>query len=115
MPGGRDDWYGFYRVEGTEGIVKGSLGGLFGFPTGVPDKISFTSRKLRENWWVTPTLEGGWFPEAFLGPMASLMEALQTGKPPVTSGDDNLRTLQLVFAAYKSMEEKRAVSPQEIR
>jgi predicted dehydrogenase len=113
--GGRDDWYGFYRVEGTEGIVKGSLGCLFGFPTGVPDKISYTSRKLRADSWITPTLEGGWFPDAFLGPMASLMEALQTGKPPLTSGEDNLRTLQLVFAAYKSMEEKRAVSPQEVQ
>jgi len=112
--GGRGDWYAYYRVEGTEGIVKGSLGGLFGFPTGVPDKISYTSRKLREDWWLTPTLEGGWFPEAFLGPMASLMESLQTGTPPVTSGGDNLRTLQLVFAAYKSMDEKRAVSPEEI-
>jgi predicted dehydrogenase len=113
--GGRDDWYGFYRVEGTEGIVKGSLGSLFGFPTGVPDRISYTSRKLRENLWMTPTLEGGWFPEAFLGPMASLMESLQTGKPPVTSGEDNLHTLQLVFDAYKSMAEKRAVRPEEIQ
>jgi predicted dehydrogenase len=113
--GGRDDWYGFYRVEGTEGIVKGSLGSLFGLPTGLPDRISYTSRKLREHAWITPTLEGGWFPEAFLGPMASLMESLQTGNPPVTSGEDNLRTLQLVFAAYRSMEEKRAVSPDEIQ
>ncbi len=113
--GGRDDWYGFYRVEGTEGAVKGSLGCLFGFPTGIPDKISYLSRKLHPNSWIAPTLEGGWFPEAFLGPMASLMESLQTGKPPLTSGADNLRTLQLVFAAYKSMEEKRAVSPEEIQ
>jgi predicted dehydrogenase len=87
---------------------------FFGFPTGVPDKIRHTIRKPREDWWVTPTVEGGWFPEAFLPPMASLMEFLETGKPPVTSGGDNLRPLQLVFAAYKSMEEKRAVSPGEI-
>jgi predicted dehydrogenase len=113
--GGRDDWYAHYRVEGTEGAVKGELGGLFGFPTGIPDRIQYTSRKLRENVWMAPTLEGGWFPEAFLGPMASLMESLQTGKPPVTSGEDNLRTLQLVFAAYKSMAEKRAVRPEEIQ
>jgi predicted dehydrogenase len=109
-----DDWYGFYRVEGTEGIVKGKLGWLYGYPVGLPDSISFMSRKLRPDWWVTPVLEGKWFPDAFLGPMASLMESLQTGKPPVTSGDDNLRTLQLVFAAYKSMAEHRAVSPKEI-
>ncbi len=111
---GSDDWYGLCRVEGTEGVVKGSLGSLFGFPTGVPDKISFTSRLLRKHGWFMPTLEGGWFPDAFIGPMASLMESLQTGKPPVTSGADNLRTLQLVFAAYKSMAEKRAVRPSEI-
>ncbi|MSR65435.1 MAG: Gfo/Idh/MocA family oxidoreductase [Verrucomicrobiae bacterium] len=110
-----DDWYGLYRVEGTEGIAKGRLGSLFGFLTGVPDSISFMSRKLRTGWWVTPTLEGGWFPDAFIGPMASLMESLQTGKPPLTSGEDHLRTLQLVFAAYKSMEEKRAVRPSEIQ
>jgi len=109
-----DDWYGFYRVEGTEGIVKGKLGWLYGYPVGLSDNVSFMSRKLRTDWWVTPTLEGKWFPDAFLGPMASLMESLQTGKPPVTSGEDNLRTLQLVFAAYKSMEEHRAVAPREI-
>lgn len=108
--GGKEDWYGFYRVEGTEGIVKGSLGSLFGFPTGVPDRIEV----MTHDRWHTPTLEGGWFPDAFLGPMASLMASLQTGDPPLTSGEDNLRTLQLVFAAYKSMEQKRAVSPDEI-
>ncbi len=29
-----------------------------------------------------------------LDPMASLMESLLTGDPPVTSGEDNLRILQ---------------------
>ena len=112
--GGPDDWYGTYRVEGTEGIAKGTLGSLFGFPTGVPDRISFLSRKIRADTWFSPTLEGCWLPDAFIGPMASLMESLQTGAPPVTSGEDNLRTLQLVFAAYRSMELKRAVRPGEI-
>lgn len=110
-----DDWYGFYRVEGTDGIVKGKLGWLYGYPVGLPDSISFMSRKLRLDWWITPRLEGKWFPDAFLGPMASLMKSLQTGEPPITSGEDNLRTLQLVFAAYQSIQEHRAISPSEIR
>lgn len=76
--------------------------------------MSFLSRRLRANRWISPTLEGKWFPDAFLGPMASLMASLQTGKPPITDGEDNLRTLRLVFAAYKSMEERRAVSLGEI-
>ena len=32
----------------------------------------------------------------------------------LTSGKDNLKTLQVVFAEYRSMEERRAVSPKEV-
>src|SRR6185369_8955317 len=62
-----DDWYGVLRVEGTEGIVKGSLGGMFGAPTGIPDRIQVFSRKVDPKNWIAPTLEGQWFPDAFLG------------------------------------------------
>ena len=39
-----------------------------------------------------------------------LLQALQTGTAPETSGDDNLRTLKLVFAAYDSAARKQVVS-----
>jgi len=43
-----------------------------------------------------------WIPDAFIGPMASLMEAIHTDGEPLTSGKDNLGTLETVFAAYES-------------
>jgi predicted dehydrogenase len=46
--------------------------------------------------------------------MASLMEAIQTGGEPLTSGADNLKTLQVVHGAYRSAAEHRAVEPAEI-
>jgi predicted dehydrogenase len=46
--------------------------------------------------------------------MASLMCAIENNSEPETSGRDNLKTLQIVFAEYRSMAEKRAVRPEEI-
>jgi len=43
-----------------------------------------------------------------------LMCAIEQNSEPETSGKDNLKTLQVVFAEYKSMAEKRAVRPEEI-
>ena len=56
-----------------------------------------------------------WFPDAFSGPMASLIEAIGSGGEPETSGRDNLNTLALVLAGYRSAEGKRAVSLDEIK
>ena len=44
----------------------------------------------------------------------ALMEAIQTGGQPLTSAQDNLGTLRVVEAAYRSMSEARSVSPLEI-
>ena len=38
----------------------------------------------------------------------------ETGGEPSISGEDNLKTLQLVFGCYKAAEERRAVRPAEI-
>jgi predicted dehydrogenase len=55
-----------------------------------------------------------WFPDAFLGPMADLMDAVATGREPETSGRDNLHTLAVVLAAYRSADERRSVPLAEI-
>jgi predicted dehydrogenase len=41
--------------------------------------------------------------------MAQLLVALEKGTVPEIGGRDNLRTMALVDAAYRSVEEKRAV------
>src|SRR5689334_1157983 len=111
------DWspglYSLFRVLGTDGLIEGTIGTNYDYPDGRNDTIKFTSRTQPERNFST-TLPGKWIPDAFYGPMASLMEAIQTGGQPLTSAQDNLGTLRVVEAAYRSMSEARSVSPLEI-
>jgi predicted dehydrogenase len=111
------DWssglYSLFRVLGTDGLIEGTIGTNYDYPDGRSDTIKFTSRTQPERDF-SATLPGKWIPDAFYGPMASLMEAIQTDGKPLTSAEDNLGTLRAVEAAYRSMSEARSVSPLEI-
>jgi predicted dehydrogenase len=111
------DWspglYSLFRVLGTDGLIEGTIGTNYDYPDGRNDTLKFTSREHAERNFST-TLPGKWIPDAFYGPMASLMEAIQTDDAPLTSAEDNLGTLRVVEAAYRSMSEARSVSPSEI-
>jgi predicted dehydrogenase len=109
-----DDFYATFRFLGTAGIIKGTLGLMYDYPKGRPDTIEFQARSEEPRTWFSPTLQTMWIPDAFIGPMASLMEAIQMDAEPETSGEDNLKTLQVVHAAYRSAAEHRAVEPGEI-
>jgi predicted dehydrogenase len=64
---------------------------------------------------ITPTIEDMWIPDAFVGTMASLMEAVENDHQPIdNSTEDNLNTLRVVFAAYISAAENRSVRPIEV-
>ena len=111
------DWspglYSLFRLLGTEGLIEGTIGTNYDYPDGRNDSIKFTSRSNPERNF-SAVLPGKWIPDAFYGPMASLMEAIQTDGEPITSAKDNLGTLRVVEAAYRSMNEARSVSPSEI-
>jgi predicted dehydrogenase len=111
------DWspalYSLFRVLGTDGVMEGTIGTNYDYPDGRSDTLKFTSREHSERNF-SATLPGKWIPDAFYGPMASLMDALQTDSEPLTSAKDNLGTLRVVEAAYRSMKEARSVSPSEI-
>jgi predicted dehydrogenase len=109
----QDDPYAIFRFEGSEGVIKGTIGLMYNYPTGRPDTLEFMSKR-NPRYWFAARLESMWIPDAFVGPMASLMRAIESGSEPETSGRDNLRTLQVMFAEYRSMAEKRAVRPEEI-
>jgi predicted dehydrogenase len=109
----QDDRYAIFRFEGTEGIIKGTIGLMYNYPTGRPDTLEFMSKRSA-GYSFSARHDSLWIPDAFVGPMASLMRAVEDGSEPVTSGKDNLKTLRLVFAQYRSIEERRAVSPSEI-
>lgn len=91
------------RVDGTEGRSVGRLGMLDDYPTGGPHTLSFASREDQRT--ATRTFEEGWIPDAFVGPMAELQLAIEERRDPLTSGRDNLGTLALVHAAYRSASE----------
>lgn len=110
----QSDWYATFRFEGTDGVAKGSIGALYDYPIGRADTLEFRTRHLDASYWFRPRLEGKWFPDAFVGPMAELMRAVAANDEPENSVRDNLVTLQTVFATYRSMDERRPVELREI-
>lgn len=100
------DIYIKWRVEGTDGVAQGTIG----WPTGAASTLSYASKRTTHGKWVTPTWDTMWFPHAFKGVMEQLQYAVKTGTPPALSVADNVRTVALVEAGYRSMEEGRTVS-----
>jgi predicted dehydrogenase len=103
-----------FRFLGTEGVIKGTIGLLYNYPHGRPDTLQCRSTRVTPAVWYDVQLEGLWIPDAFIGPMASLMEAVQTGGAPATDAQDNLGTLRAVHAAYLSAAEHRSVRPDSL-
>lgn len=106
--------HAIFRFEGTAGRIEGTLGLMYNYPHGRPDTIRYTSKHLRPDYWFDAVVTDRWIPDAFVGPMASLMDAIQSGAQPETDARDNLDTLRLVFAAYRSMASHQVVDPQTI-
>lgn len=101
-----------WRVEGTDGLARGTIGWP-AYPERTPSTLQYSTRD-DNGLWHSPTWDSVWFPDAFIGPMAELLCALHEGREPSISGRKNLPTMALVDACYRSAEEHRAVSPREI-
>jgi hypothetical protein len=101
-----------WRIDGTEGIAKGSVGWP-DFPWGSPSKFDFVSAGAPQLWY-RPRWPERWFPDAFADTMGSLLRAVADGTQAELSGRDNLRTMALLEAAYLSAREHRAVAPAEL-
>ncbi|MBX3070706.1 MAG: Gfo/Idh/MocA family oxidoreductase [Thermomicrobiales bacterium] len=104
-----DDFYARFRFLGDGGIITGTLGVLYDYPTGRVDTLEYQPNH-EPRAWHKAELSTWWIPDAFVGPMASLMEAIQTGGEPITAARDNLGTLRTCFAAYESATQKRTVT-----
>ena len=80
---------------------------------GLPNRIAFHRSLLFQEdnqWSLGPTILGyQMVPHAFAGVMEQLQYALKTGAAPMLSASDNLKTMALVEAAYRSAQEARAV------
>ncbi len=100
-----------WRVEGTDGMARGTIGWP-SYPTRTPSTIDYTTKQLGR--WEQPRWDEVWFPDAFAGPMAELLCALEENREPSISGRDNLKTMALVDACYASAREHRAVEISEV-
>ena len=90
------------RIQGTKGTIFGNSQDM---------NVHLTEPKV-EN--IRPEIKGVWFPDAFGNSMAHFLECVAYDRVPITNGRDNLNVIRACFAAYRSNEEKRAVSPCEI-
>ncbi|HVC92942.1 MAG TPA: Gfo/Idh/MocA family oxidoreductase [Pirellulales bacterium] len=113
LEGGESDVSIRWRVEGTAGLARGTIGWP-DYPRRTPSTLDFTTLK-QPGYWFQPRWKEVWFPDAFAGPMAQLLCALEEDREPEISGRDNLKTMALVEACYRSAEEHRAVALSEIK
>ncbi|MCZ7648958.1 MAG: Gfo/Idh/MocA family oxidoreductase [Planctomycetota bacterium] len=101
-----------WRIEGLDGLALGTVGWPK-YPERAPSTLDYACKAYPG--WQRPRWEEVWFPDAFAGPMAELLCALESGRAPASlSGRDNLKTMALVDACYKSAAERRAVELAEI-
>ena len=100
-----------WRIEGANGLAIGNIGWCQD-PYTTPSTIRYAARGDRD--FHRPSWKESWFPDAFAGTMAQLLIALETKTEPAISGRDNLKTMALVDAGYRSVAEHRLIALREI-
>jgi predicted dehydrogenase len=105
------DNYIRWRIEGLNGLAIGDIGWCKD-PYTTPSTLRYAAKG--DTGFHEPRWNESWFPDAFVGTMAQLLIALETGREPAISGRDNLKTMALVEAAYLSAEQFRSVEIQQI-
>jgi predicted dehydrogenase len=100
-----------WRVEGTEGMARGTVGWP-GYPARTPSTLDYTTTR-EPNVWHRPRWSEVWFPDAFVGTMAQLLCALEDGAEPEISGRDNLETVALCEAVFAAARDHRVTTVRE--
>jgi predicted dehydrogenase len=95
----------YIKFEGTRGAIIARLGVLINYPHGVPDSFEYVFlEKGKAPVWQQLEIAGSWFPHAFIGTMAQMMIAAESGDLPGNSVEDCIHTMACVEAAYQSSE-----------
>ncbi|MDZ4800428.1 MAG: Gfo/Idh/MocA family oxidoreductase [Bryobacteraceae bacterium] len=111
--GAAADSYIRWRVEGTEGLAQGTIGWPE-YPNAVPSTIRYSTTR-DPGVWIAPQWSEVWFPDAFQGTMGELLDAVSEGREPnIVGARENLGTMALVDACYRSLDEHRPVDIAEI-
>jgi len=99
-----------FRIDGSEGSIRGTLGLLYDYPVGRCDTVELKSLVVPTDGWVPYPVTQRWIPDAFIGTMGSLLAEIAgegTRRSPIS---DNVDTVKLVHALYESIETGQAVS-----
>lgn len=98
--------HSYIKFEGTKGAIKIQLGVLMNYPQGVPDVFEYALLDEQGHAeWKTLSVEGGWFPHAFIGSMAQVMRAAEGSiEEADNSVEDAYATMACAEAAYISSE-----------
>jgi len=99
-----------WRVEATKGMARGTIGWP-SYPTRTPSTLDYAV--AGDPNWQQPRWTDVWFPDAFVGTMAQLLVALETGAEPEISGRDNLQTIALCEAVFAAARDHRVTTVQE--
>lgn len=83
-----------FRIQGDAGTLRGRVDSTDG------EHLEWDDGGCRR----PMALQGEWFPDGFLASMRELLEAVHSGRPPVHSLSDNLRTVALVAAVCASAQ-----------
>lgn len=100
-----------WRVEGTEGLMQGTIGWPK-YPAREPSTLEYSCRATGGQ-WVRPRWDEVWFPDAFVGTMAQLLVAVEHGTEPEIGGRDNIETVALCEAVFAAATEHRVTTVAE--
>jgi predicted dehydrogenase len=94
----------YIKWEGERGAIKAKMGLLMDYPQGVPDQFEYCLlHDGEEAAWQSVEISGSWFPDAFVGSMASLMCYLEGSAETLpTSVEDAYHTMALVDAVCRA-------------
>ena len=59
-----------FRIDGTQGSIRGTIGLMYDYPRGRADTLELNSRVLPTDGWLHYPVTTRWIPTAFIGPMA---------------------------------------------
>jgi predicted dehydrogenase len=93
-------------------FVSGTLGTAF---SSGPDLNQQALTLATAGGLARPALKGAWFPDGFHGTMGELLCAVEEKREPSNSARNNLRSLELCFAAIASAEGQAPVVPGMVR
>ena len=92
-------------ITGSRGVIRAAGVNLAG------QEIEI----ITEEGIIRPHLEGTWFPDGFHGTMGELLCAIEERRQPSHSARNNLRSLELCFAAVASSQRQVPVVPGSVR